>query len=458
MLNRFARNVVWMLPFFATTGALAQDSARDTPELHRLSEQTAPWVSPTLQLQSWFTAWDQDENPQADAGGYGDPEHDTGFTIPRARIGLGGAYKMVSFRLLAGTSRAVDALQDDPAPFELVAGWVRTTFDTGSGSVILTLGSHQAPFSREMQISSNDLIFQERSVSTNWLAINRDLGFSARYAYKWFSLAGGVYNGGGNLWGDDDPGLRVAARADVHIGGDTYRTNASDSAFGFGAAYMFDKRFTTTTQRVGVDMLARYKGLTLLAEATLNRLDPDDTPVILPPDVPEVTQRLGGFAQVSYYRELPLGAIEPAVRFSYLDDATHLQDNGDVGILHGGVSWREPIPFVDIGAGYIHRMEFQGAAVDNDSVRAWVGFQYPSRKHQPLDLMTMVRAATTPGGKGTWRPSCENGSCETPCEDKGQPCKDGSCETPCEDGSSSSQEVNSDPVRGKKGRKNGRIE
>lgn len=371
----------------ALPAAAADDEPRPRP---------VAWATPTIQLQTWLTAFDQDESPQADPGGYGDPEHDVGFSMPRARLGFYGGWDVVDFGLRFGTSRPYDTLEPEPAPVDLVEGWSRLTFDTKAGVTQVTVGQHAIPFSREMLTSSNDLVFQERAVSSNWLSPIRDLGATASHQYKWVRLQAGVYNGGGDLFGDVDPGVQVATRLDLMFGGDTFRTNSEDHAVGFGAAYMYNRTFATEIQRVNVDLMARYMGVYLQVEGGMNFLDPiEEGQVILPPDVPEVTQRWGGYAQLGYYRELPLGAIEPSVRFAYFDDARHLKDNGDVGVLHAGVSWREPVPFVDLGAGYIHRMEFQGRTIDNDTVRVWTGLRYPSRKYAPVDLVEMFRRLGT---------------------------------------------------------------
>jgi hypothetical protein len=315
--------------------------------------------------------------------------------MPRARIGLQAGWRWVDFGLRIGTSRPYDALSPDLAPVDLVDGWGRLTFDTVAGKTQFTFGQHNIPFSREQMMSSSDLVFQERSVSTAWLAPQRDVGASLRHNWRYLTASVGVYNGGGDRYGDVDPGMMFSARLEGHVGGDTYRTNSRQHAFGIGAAYIYNRTFTSTQQHIGVDMLARIFGLSLLVEGTMQIIDPDENPTILPPSVPENTQRWGGFAQLSYYRDLPLGAIEPAVRFSYLDDARHLQDNGDVGILHGGVTWREPLPFLDFGAGYIHRMELQGRTTANDSMRVWLGLTYPSRRFAPMNLVEVFRRLGT---------------------------------------------------------------
>jgi hypothetical protein len=365
----------------------------------RTKATNVPWASPNLQLQTWATVWDQDEDPQADPGGYGDPEHDPGFSIPRARLGFTAGYRWVDMGVRVGTSRPYDTISPGDTRVDLVEAWGRLSFDSRAGTTRFTFGQHHVPFSREMRMSSNDLVFQERAVSSNWLAPNRDLGATVLHEYKWVALSVGVYNGGGGLLGDVDQGVQIGTRLDFSIGGDTFRTNSSHDAFGIGAGYLYNDTAVTTEHRINVDLLGRIKGFTVHVEAGMNILDPDDVNVILPPDVPEQTTRWGGFAQLSYYRELGLGAIEPAVRFSYFDDARHLSDNGEVGVLHGGITWREPVPFFDVGLGYIHRMEFAGRSVNNDTVRIWFGLKFPSRRYRPANLFKLLDAGKGKGKK-----------------------------------------------------------
>ncbi len=358
--------------------------------------QPVPWLTPNAQIQTWFTAWDQDEDVQADPGGYGDPEHDLGFNIPRARLGMSGGWKVVDFAVRFGTTRPYDAVSNDPSTsVQLVDAWARVSAPSKGGVTRFMVGQIPIAYSRESMMSSNDLVFQERAVSTNWLAPVRDLGAALSHNWKWIGVTAGVYNGGGSLFGDDDPGVQFVGRLDITAGGDGFRTNDERDTIAFGVGYLYNKRLTTQEQRVNVDLLGRIKGITLLIEGGMGFVSPDEDPTVLPPDVPETTRRLGGMAQLSYYKETKIGAIEPAVRFSYFDDATHLKDNGDVGILHAGLNWREPLPFVDVGAAYIHREEFQGRSTQNDSVRVFFGLRYPSRRFKPLDLVGLFRKAGT---------------------------------------------------------------
>jgi hypothetical protein len=402
--------------------AIAADGDRQAPDAADAKgapsdARPVPWLVPNLQIQSWLTVWDQDESAQADAGGYGDPELDTGFSLRRARLGFSGGFKQVDFSLRFGSSFPYDALTAKPAPVDVIDAWARGSFKSAAGVTRISVGQQRVPFSREQQISSNDLTFQDVAVSTHWLTPNRSLGAMVTHDFKALSVAAGVYNGDGTLAGNADNGVMAVGHVDVHMGGDTYRTNATDSAFGIGGSYAYNHQVSTETHMVEADLIGRYKGLSLIGEFDLNLVRPNFEDAVLPPDVPVQTQRMGAYGQLSYYRDVGLGAIEPAVRFSWLDDATHLKDNGDVAILDAGFDWREPIPFLDLGAGYIHRMELQGTDTRNDSVRVWVGVKYPSRRFEPFDLVQVLRGlgakplsddpvpnATPAGGKKQHKP------------------------------------------------------
>jgi len=360
---------------YATT-AFASDE--NQPDLSLL----VPPPDAVVQLQTWFTPWDQDEDPQADGGGYGDPEFDVGFAIPRARLGLQGHIGVLEYRLTMGTAQPFDLLQNGNTNIQVVDAWTKVRLKSALGDTVFALGQHTVPFSREMAMSSDDLVFQERSVSGVYLAPNRDIGFSASQDLKWFRLSAGVFNGGGDILGNDDNGVLVSSRLELTFGKDEYKTNSTEKVIAIGGGYLYDHSIAENTHLITADLLGRIAGLSLLASYNQGIINPTGDNTVLPPTVPEKTIRRGVSGQIAWYGLLPknLGGIEPAVRFSWYDDATHLQDNGDVGILHAGVSWREPIPFIDVGVGYIHRMEFEGRQINNDSLRVWIGFKYPGSR------------------------------------------------------------------------------
>jgi hypothetical protein len=379
---------------FTSATALASDATRDNEDIvaaldgtnnqkkgdKKAAASPMPTPTPFIQLQTWFTAYDMDEDPQADPGGYGDPEHDIGFSMPRARLGLYGSWGFVDYSLTLGTSRPYDAVSPDVPVVDLIDAYATANIPNILGKFQGTVGLTRVPFSREMMMSSAQLVFQERAVSTNWLAPNRDIGITGvQQIQKYVTVSAGVYNGNGNRLGDDDPGVMVAGRAEVHMG-DSYRTNRADSAAGLGLSVIYNDRLATDTLGLNADLLARFRGLSLQVEANRTQITPGDDSTILAPEVPAQTIRWGGFAQLAYFVKTPVGGIEPAVRFAIFDDATHLDDNGDVGALHAGVTWREPLPTIDIGVGYIWRTEFSGRTIANDTVRMWFQFKYPPRR------------------------------------------------------------------------------
>ena len=63
-----------------------------------------PTPQPTALLQVWATAFDMDEDPQADPAGYGDPEDDIGFKVQRARLGFEGENDRLRYGVVVGTA------------------------------------------------------------------------------------------------------------------------------------------------------------------------------------------------------------------------------------------------------------------------------------------------------------------------------------------------------------------
>lgn len=366
------------------------------PGARERAAQPVPWLVPNIQIQTWFTAYDQYEDLQSDPATYGDPNHRVGFNVPRGRMGFSGGWGITDFALRFGSLSPYDALDPrNSRSIQIVDAWGRVSIPSAGGTTRIMVGHMPIAYSRETMMSSNDLVFQEIGVSSAWLSPVYDVGLAASHVWKWLALSAGLYNGNGDVWGDDDPGLMFTGRLDITAGGDGFRTNDTRDTVAFGAAYRYNRRFSSTEQAVNVDFLGRVKGLSLLVEGGMVFLNPDEDPIFLPPGVPEVTRQMGGLIQLSYYADLPIGSIEPAIRISTYDDATHLRDNGDVAILHSGLNWREPVPFVDVGAAYIHRMELHGRQIDNDSFRVFFGVRYPSRRYRPLDLVNLFRKAGT---------------------------------------------------------------
>lgn len=346
--------------------------------------------TPTVQLQTWVTAWDQDQDVQADTAGYGDPEHDPGISIRRARIGLEGQREWLSYRIRFGPDAPYDALERSEELVGLVDAEAEGAWTMGPGTLKVSLGSSKVPFSREQLVSSSDLVFQERGVSSAWLAPGRELGAVADYELdQGLRIRAGVFNGQNSLFGDNNVGMLGVGRVEWS-NGDTYTTRggAEDNAVGVGISALYDADVSTNTLGLAADAYARLGHLTLLAEVEQNKLSPGDSTITQPDVLADTTWR-GFMAQASWYVPLDHGGIDAAARFSVLDDAKGSQDNGDVGILHVGASWRDPIPGLDLGLGFIHRQELQGRSLANDSVRLWAQVVFPARAWTPEEVVVV---------------------------------------------------------------------
>lgn len=347
------------------------------------------------QLQVWTTLWDQDIDPQADPASYGDPEADPGFSIRRARLGFDGFLPMgdrsgrhqVDYALSVGYGAPYDALAEAVPTVELVDAFGRWALPTSIGVSSVALGLQRVPFSRESMMSSAHLVFEEVGVGTYQLAPTREAGVIGSQSFRFADgedaaqllVRVGAFNGGGDLVGDEGPGLLGAGRLELVVG-DAYRTWSprQKSALGIGVAGLRNSDPATDTTSLEADLLARYKLVTLMGELITSSITPGDTSVADPSVLVE-TNRLGWSGQLSVW--LPVtdgpGGIEVAGRYATYDDATALDTSGDVAILHAGATWRNLLPLVDVGAGFVHRIEPGNAP--NDTIRLWTQFRPEAR-------------------------------------------------------------------------------
>jgi hypothetical protein len=371
----------------AVGGALAGWGAVPVASEAARSEGTAHlWA----QLQVWATLLDQDVDPQADPATYGDPEADAGFSIRRGRIGIDGYLPMgdrfgdqqVDYAFAVGYGAPADALTaigSEPT-IQLVDAFGRWALPTGLGVTSASIGVQRVPFSRESMMSSADLVFQEAAVGTNWLGPNREAGATASQSVVFdedselapqILVRGGLFNGGGDLVGDQGPGMMGTARVELAVG-DTYRTwsAAKQPALGVGGALLRNGEPSTRETAIAADLLGRYSLVSVLAEVVSSTVSPTTTNAS-PPSVVAETTRLSWLAQLSVWIPVAAGGsgVEVAGRYATFDDATALDNSGDVSILHAGATWRNLLPRVDLGAGYVHRAE--PGNLPNDTVRVW---------------------------------------------------------------------------------------
>jgi hypothetical protein len=340
-------------------------------------------------LQVWGTVFDQDEDPLADPAGFGDPEHDPGISVQRARLGLSGVRGDTQRSLNGNIEFGIGAPFDAPTPdagFGVIEANLGANFALGEQQLRISAGLQKLPFSRDLLFSARDQLFQERTVASQWMSPVRDAGAIVDFESKFGVRArAGVFNGSGQLYGDDNSGKTLVGRLEF-AKGDTYRTwsPAGSPAIGVAVAALNDQGIATSTTTLNADLLVRVANVNLYAEGTRSVETPREgagaAPAVLDPTV-----SLGASAQLSYF--IPAGkaetsGIEPGVRFSYFDSATWSEDNGDVGLLQAGATWRHIVPGFDVGAGYVHRMEFGGRNLANDTARIWV--QFADKRPIPL--------------------------------------------------------------------------
>jgi len=350
------------------------------------AQETTDGLTPYALLQVWGTVWDQDEDPQADPAGYGDPEADPGVSIRRARVGLEGQQGMLDFVVSVGMGAAPDVWFENRPLIGVVDANAGITFAAGPGDLRIAAGTQKVPVSRELLISSSELLFQERTVATNHLAPDREAGLTVDYKMDFGGrVVLGAFNGNANILGDNNWGLLTSARLE-YAHGDAYRTflHTREDAWGVGVSAMYNDDVSTGELRLGADALVRVGPIAALVEGTWSQLRPtDDT--VAPPDVENKTDRLGGLLQLSGFVPLSKGGLEIAARGELFDDARHLRDNGDLVQVYGGVSWRDPLPGLDLGLGYVHRQELAGRTIPNDTVRLWTQVVWPRRAQPASD-------------------------------------------------------------------------
>jgi len=335
------------------------------------SSLTAAELEPTLLTQVWLTAFDQDVSEQSDPAGYGDPEDDQGFKLRRARAGFSGSDGDFHYALIFGMSSGADGLAYSDGTVGIVdayGGWKLHQDVTVLGGV------QKVPFGRESLLSSSELVFQERAVTSNHIAPGRELGLLAKSTALGADLQLGVFNGNGSITGDDNDGLMYAVRVGYNVGegstSSTYGAVESLLLSVAGNAY-YDQGTATNTLAYGGDVLLRWSGLALLAEVHLATIEPGATNI----DVPEVsasTTRFGAVAQAGW----SFGQWEPAVRVELFDDDQSLEDNGDIMKITAGITGHFAEDTVRAGFSYDHREETGGQSLANDTARLFFQMRY----------------------------------------------------------------------------------
>jgi hypothetical protein len=355
---------------FSMIGLLALTS----PKLGFASD-SAGELSTSALIQTWGTLYDADSDAQADPAGYGDAEADVGVSIRRARFGIHDVTGPIQFSLEVGMASPYDGWFNNNGHnnIGLIDANISRVYGDASAGTRISVGAMKTPFSREALISAADLTFQERGVATAHMATGRDVGVLADYQHKsGMRVRTGVFNGNNDLSGDDNNGVSSVSRLE-YGSKNSYTLSGLGRAFGIGVSAVYANDLATNTVGGGADILVRTNNIGVLLEATALTITPADTS-IANADVLTETKRLGLTGQLSYTLPTKSGGIELASRYSQYDDATALEDNGDVGIIHTGVTIHNPGHGIKVGMGMINRLELGGSTLSNDTVRAWLQY------------------------------------------------------------------------------------
>ena len=322
-------------------------------------------VRPVGLLQVWGTAYDMDQDPVADATGYGDAEDDTGFKLKRARLGLEGGTDGLDWALVFGVTAPYDGFDEEDGSIQVVDAHVGYS----TKALGVTVGQGELPFSRDLMISAADQTFTERGFVAEHIAPARNLGASV-WGSRWGGKATvGVYNSGGGLFGDDNLGKTFVGRLEYARGdASVYETwgGPKTLAFGIGGGGFMTDDVSTSTRALGADAILRVAGLTVLVDGAWG----DSTPTRSDLDVPGVwalTTRRGLTGQLGY----AVAAFEPTVKVSFFEDsALGSYTQGMFGIVWHGLLDEKKQDRLRVGAGYVLRVEDE--PIQNDSVRVWI--------------------------------------------------------------------------------------
>lgn len=282
-------------------------------------------------LQVQFAPFVQDDARRSN----GDAADALGFVLRRARLGvdgelLGGVTYELQYEFFDGS------IEGEGGARLLDASIGYTRYPLAQ----MTFGAQKVPFTKTSLTSAANLQFVERPFSTRQLTtfpplvpdrqlgavLSGDLIGAADYAV-------GVFNGNQTLFrGDDNGGLLYVARLELHPLGTTGDAQAGlhpdDDGFcklrvALGGDVYFNDDAAGDQLAWSVDLSAKWRGVSLLAEYLQSHYEPASDPVRPPSLAGELDQR-AFFAQAGYFL-LP-GRLELAARFELWD--TNVDEDG----------------------------------------------------------------------------------------------------------------------------------
>jgi hypothetical protein len=330
-------------------------------------------------IQVRATLFDMDDVESNDPVVYGDPNLREGFSIRRARIGVGGSWRgFLNFKLSGGWDNRYDATEASPAGGLLLHdAWFGLTPVDAFG---FQLGQTYVPFGRQALASSAELIVPERSMTATLLSPGREPGLVLRGALgpkeatrvmptDGFKYAVSITNGGGGFQGDPDPRPRIAGRVslDLFSSWDDAESGYEQEGFGLsvGGSGYYNWGLEANSFAFAGDFGVRIWRVTLQGELVYAKA----TPTFDIEGIPELLserQSLGWYVQASVV--IVPDWLEIAGRVEGYDDNRVLDDAGDRIDIWGGVT----LPLLDgrlkTQLFYVHRSELDAHQTPNDTL------------------------------------------------------------------------------------------
>ncbi len=303
----------------------------------------------------------------------GDAAEEPGFRLRRARLGVQAIYKERFY-----AAAVVDLLESEgTALHEAYVGWE-------SRWLLVYGGLVKVPMSRSALLSSQSLQQAWRPVGVKGIAPFQQLGLhlGAKFWDEQIRVSAGFFNGlqrgdtfaagwerlgpgAGNRFG----GFAVAGRLDVEplgtLGpGIADLHHSSDPLLGLGGGVLFNRGETIRGLGFAADLAFKWKGISLLAEYLQDFSKPAFEPTQETIEITKVTRR-AVVAQMGY---APIkGWLDVGFRFEMVDTNTEIDDEGDFFGFSGTVSLYALEGHLKVQLAYQHRMEREGATLDNDT-------------------------------------------------------------------------------------------
>ncbi|NOZ02977.1 MAG: hypothetical protein GXP54_13985 [Deltaproteobacteria bacterium] len=311
----------------------------------------------------------------------GDRMQEYGFRLRRVRFGLDGRFgEWLTYGL------EMDLFDQERTGGPLYQAWVDFRPSTYFGA---SIGLVKFPFVYTEARSSARMAHIDRAVGALAMSPSSTAGLLL-YTDPWpdhLRISAGIYNGLqrkasfhegyegiGISLGNKFERLSVVGRFDLEplapIGPDEADIDSAPFRMNIGGGVMYNPGKSIKTLGATGDIHIKAYGFHLLAEAIWDWSKPQKKPTTLNTITDEI-QRLTAMASVGYYiKWINLGL---AVRTEYINDNLDLANEGDEIVIAGTVSYYAIRNFVKVQVEYQHRLELNGAALDNDS--ALVGVQ-----------------------------------------------------------------------------------